>query len=90
MKAWTAVEDMWHIYNLVRPGDLVTAKTFRKVTNISAGSNSSERVVIKLTVRVEANDFDPIGTPLVYGMGVYCSFCHDFFTAWTSRASSIS
>lgn len=52
---------MWHIYNLVRAGDLITAKTFRKVTNISAGSGSSERVVIKLTVQVEVTDFDPVG-----------------------------
>ena len=53
---------MWHIYNLVRAGDLVTAKTFRKVTSISAaGTGQSERVVIKLTVQVEATDFDPIG-----------------------------
>lgn len=41
---------------------MVTAKTFRKVTNITAaGGGSSERVVIKLTVQVENTDFDPIG-----------------------------
>ena len=57
---------MWHIYNLVRAGDLVTAKTFRKVTTLSAaGSGSSERVVIKLTVQVEATDFDPVGQAFV-------------------------
>ena len=62
-----AVEDMWHVYNLVRVGDMVTAKTFRKVTNITAaGGGSSERVVIKLTVQVEATDFDPVGTDLIH------------------------
>lgn len=68
---------MWHIYNLVRIGDLVTAKTFRKVTSISAaGTGQSERVVIKLTVQVEATDFDPIGNdPLaeVWGRMVRCA-----------------
>ena len=56
---------MWHIYNLVRMGDTVTAKTFRKVTSLSAdGSGNSERVSIKLTVNVEFTDFDPIGEAL--------------------------
>lgn len=56
------VEDMWHTYNLVRAGDSVTAKTFRKVTSISAtGQGSSIRVTIKLTINVEATDFDPVG-----------------------------
>lgn len=63
MQIGNAVEDMWHVYNLVRVGDMVTAKTFRKVTNITAaGGGSSERVVIKLTVQVEATEFDPIGS----------------------------
>ena len=62
-----AVEDMWHVYNLVRVGDMVTAKTFRKVTTITAaGGGSSERVVIKLTVQVEATEFDPVGGRLAF------------------------
>ncbi len=53
---------MWHTYNLVRAGDSVTAKTFRKVTSISAtGQGSSVRVTMKLTINVEATDFDPVG-----------------------------
>lgn len=53
---------MWHIYNLVRAGDLVTAQTFRKVTSVSvSGTGTSERVSIKLTLNVEATDFDPVG-----------------------------
>lgn len=58
---------MWHIYNLVRAGDLVTAQTFRKVTSISvSGTGSSERVSIKLTLNVEATEFDPIGKPVIW------------------------
>lgn len=74
---------MWHIYNLVRAGDLITAKTFRKVTNISAGSNSSERVVIKLTVQVVVSDFDPVGERLV--IALHSSFCT---IAWNPEMTS--
>lgn len=50
------------MYNLVREGDAVTAKTFRKVTSTSVdGGGNSEKVSIKLTVNVEKVDFDPEG-----------------------------
>ena len=54
-------EDMWHVYNLVRAGDKVTAVTFRKIAVYGAGGGESERVKIKLTIAVEAVDFDPEG-----------------------------
>lgn len=56
-----AGEDMWHVYNLVRAGDRVTAVTFRKIAVYGAGGGESERVKIKLTIAVEAVDFDPEG-----------------------------
>lgn len=52
---------MWHVYNLVRAGDRVTAVTFRKIAVQGAGGSESERVKIKLTIAVEAIDFDPEG-----------------------------
>ena len=52
---------MWHVYNLVRAGDKVTAVTFRKIAVYGAGGGESERVKIKLTIAVEAVDFDPEG-----------------------------
>lgn len=53
---------MWHVYNLVREGDTVTAKTFRKVTSLSVdGGGNSEKISIKLTVNVESTQFDPEG-----------------------------
>jgi protein pelota len=58
-----AGEDMWHVYNLVRAGDRVTAVTFRKIAVQSSGGSESERVKIKLTIAVEAIDFDPEGQP---------------------------
>ena len=57
-----AAEDMWHVFNLVRAGDKVTAVTFRKIAVHSAGGSESERVKIKLTISVEAVDFDPEGS----------------------------
>ena len=55
----TAGEDLWHTYNLVREGDLVTSTTFRKV---QVGMNAeSERVKIKLQVKVEVLDYDAEG-----------------------------
>ena len=57
---------MWHVFNLVRAGDRVTAVTFRKIAVHGAGGSESERVKIKLTISVEAVDFDPEGcaTPI--------------------------
>ncbi|KAL3136892.1 hypothetical protein ABBQ32_006501 [Trebouxia sp. C0010 RCD-2024] len=56
-------EDMWHAYNLIREGDAVTATTFRKVQKDSGGTSAvaSERIKIKLTIKVEEVDFDAEG-----------------------------
>jgi hypothetical protein len=56
-----AAEDMWHAYNLIREGDSITATTFRKVTRDTGVGAESERVKIKLTIKVEAVEFDPEG-----------------------------
>jgi protein pelota len=38
-------EDMWHLYNLIYDGDIVTMKTYRKViTESSTGSTKSKKV----------------------------------------------
>jgi protein pelota len=49
------------VYNLVRTGDLVTATTFRKIQRESGAGQESEKVKLKLSIRVEAIDFDPEG-----------------------------
>ena len=52
-------EDMWHAYNLIAEGDIVTSSTFRKVQNESAtGSSTSSRVRTVLTIKVESIYFD--------------------------------
>jgi protein pelota len=63
--AVAAAEDMWHVFNLVREGDRVTATTFRKVAKDSGTGAESERVKIKLTIQVEGVEFDPEGVVIV-------------------------
>lgn len=52
-------EDMWHIYNLLLPGDLIKASTVRKVvTESSTGSTEKFSHRITLTIRAEDVFFD--------------------------------
>ncbi len=69
-----AAEDMWHVYNLVRAGDKVTAVTFRKIAVHGAGGSESERVKIKLAISVEAVDFDPEGRPFSFTLDKHFPF----------------
>ncbi|RAL07506.1 putative translation factor pelota [Aspergillus homomorphus CBS 101889] len=58
-------EDMWHAYNLIRPGDLLRASAIRRVTTTQdTGSTSSARVHLNLEVRVKSLDFDPQSSQL--------------------------
>ncbi|KAG8949312.1 Translation factor pelota [Tulasnella sp. 424] len=53
-------EDMWHLYNLIQPGDEVKALALRRVVQTGAtGSTSSERVRTKLTIQVTNVHFTP-------------------------------
>ncbi|KAL4422403.1 hypothetical protein ABPG75_008600 [Micractinium tetrahymenae] len=54
-------EDLWHAYNLVREGDRVEATTFRKVLRDTGTGGESERVKLKLMIRVEAVEYDAEG-----------------------------
>lgn len=54
-----AEEDMWHVYNLLAKGDLVTATSFRKVQQTSStGSSTAQKVKIRLTIEIETVEFD--------------------------------
>ncbi|KAI6784710.1 uncharacterized protein J7T54_007803 [Emericellopsis cladophorae] len=55
-------EDMWHIYNLVRPGDIVHGHTSRKVVreNDDTGATSAERIHLDLAIKVKDTSFDPM------------------------------
>ncbi|KAH8925484.1 hypothetical protein BT69DRAFT_1197802, partial [Atractiella rhizophila] len=55
-------EDIWHLYNLLRPssGDIVRCSTMRKITTTSStGSVDSRKLRVTLSVRVEKLAYDP-------------------------------
>ncbi|KAI9816692.1 MAG: Translation factor pelota [Thelocarpon impressellum] len=52
-------EDMWHAYNLIRPGDQLLASALRRVTTESStGSTSSTRIHTTFLISVQRLDFD--------------------------------
>jgi protein pelota len=52
-------EDMWHAYNLIQEHDQIRAKAVRRVSKTSdAGSTSSQRIALDLTITVTSTDFD--------------------------------
>ncbi|XP_010038124.2 protein PELOTA 1 isoform X2 [Eucalyptus grandis] len=58
-------DDLWFAYNLIAPGDSVMASTVRKVLREAAsGGRDAERVKLKLEIRVEAVDYDKVGSVL--------------------------
>jgi len=52
------LDDLWHLDNILGPGDLLTAKTYRKQV-IRSGSETKEgdRIPVVLTIEVEKKDF---------------------------------
>ncbi|KAL1602960.1 Translation factor pelota [Nothophoma quercina] len=52
-------EDMWHAYNLIQEHDRIRAKAVRRVSKTSdAGSVSSQRIAMDLTIQVTSTEFD--------------------------------
>jgi len=50
-------DDLWILYNVIHPGDIVTAKTVREV---KAGENSSSsRIPMILSIKVSSLEFQP-------------------------------
>ncbi len=57
-------DDIWLLSLIVKPGDLVRAKTVRDVRFGERGSGRSRRVAMVLTIRVESVEFQPFSTRL--------------------------
>ncbi|RZC88981.1 hypothetical protein C5167_030676 [Papaver somniferum] len=58
-------DDLWTAYNLVAKGDTVLSTTVRKVIRDNAtGGRDSERMKLKLEIRVETVDYDKEGSVL--------------------------
>lgn len=59
------MEDMWHAYNLIAVGDIITSTTTRKVkSELASGSTESQRMRITLSVAVTAIQFDSLAAGL--------------------------
>jgi len=54
-----SLDDLWHLYNIVEPGDLVFAQTFRRVREEKEGGrpDSGEKVKMFLGIEVEGAEF---------------------------------
>src|SRR6266571_1181018 len=52
-------DDLWHLHNLVLPGDLVRASTYRReeVKTDKVRPERGEKVRVTLTIRVESVEF---------------------------------
>ena len=57
------VDDLWVLYNVIRPGDRVSARTTREITRDEEGARPTrgERVSLTLTLRVEKTVFQQDG-----------------------------
>jgi len=66
-------EDMWHAFNLIQENDRIRAKAVRRVQKVSdAGSTSSQRIALDLTIAVTSTDFD-IGSGQLHVAGKVAS-----------------
>ncbi len=54
-------DDLWVLYTVISPGDIVIAKTTR---DVKFGEGRSRRVPMTLTLRVKSVDFEPFTTRL--------------------------
>ncbi|KAJ6306712.1 hypothetical protein OIU78_021931 [Salix suchowensis] len=57
-------DDLWFVYNLIANGDSVMAVTVRKVLRETATGRDAERVKLKLEIKVEAIEYDKVGSVL--------------------------
>lgn len=55
-------DDLWILYNIVKPGDIVTARSTREVKGDE--SSSSRRIPMIISIRVKALEFQPFTTRL--------------------------
>lgn len=57
-------DDLWFVYNLIAHGDYVMAVTVRKVLRETSTGRDAERVKLKLEIKVEAIEYDKVGSVL--------------------------
>lgn len=61
-------EDIWHLYNLVVPGDRIRGTTTRKIAIERSGGavSESERKTFTISLLIEKADYDPISSSIRY------------------------
>jgi len=60
-------EDIWHLYNLVVPGDKVKGTTTRKITIERAGASvDSERKTFTINLLIEKAEYDAVSASIRY------------------------
>src|SRR5438034_10313401 len=67
-------DDLWHLHNLVLPGDHVRASTYRReeVKTDKVRPERGEKVRVTLTIRVESVEFQPFPARLrITGLTVH-------------------
>lgn len=54
----TSDEDMWHIYNLIRPGDWMRTSTKRKITHVNDKTGLKKTVKKKIVLTLVIKDIE--------------------------------
>ncbi|MHA1597063.1 MAG: mRNA surveillance protein pelota [Candidatus Asgardarchaeia archaeon] len=64
-----SLDDLWHLYNVITPGDLVSGKTTRRIRKEGELGRASggERKVVKITISVENVSFHKFANMLRVG-----------------------
>jgi len=83
------LDDLWALYNLVEPEDLVGARSTREVKVEGVGRPSSRRKPISLTLRVEKVQFDK-ATSRVRLLGTVVEAPEDFHIQGSHHAVSVA
>ncbi len=58
------MDDLWLLYTLLKPGDLVKMRTFREIKQGEKGSGSSKRIPMILTIKLKHMEFQPFTNKL--------------------------
>ncbi|MGQ9513656.1 MAG: mRNA surveillance protein pelota [Thermoproteota archaeon] len=59
-----SVEDLWDLYNVIEPGDLVSAPTSRVIKTSDADKGEKIKIPTHLTIRVNTTDLDLVSETL--------------------------
>ena len=86
-------EDFWHVYNLLRLGDIIVSQTLRKVINTtSTGSTSTKKIKTTIHLKIDKIEYDATsddGENMIRVKGVNCKE-NKFISLGQSHTISLS